>query len=287
MKTTVTAFVAASVSLSAVAVTLLAPVAAQAQSTSSSASSASSGASGSKASTESTYTIGFGAAVTSRYSGSDERQVVPLIAADYQHSSGFFASTMRGLGYAGAMGDFSYSAAVGYRGPRYDQKKRRDGFSTGSDFLRGMGDVKGGATANLSVGYAVLPWVTLQARTEQALTKRDNGSTYGIGAEAKLMNDATDTIGVSVGATAGDAKYMQTYYGVSAAQAARTSFKAYTPKSGFKEIEAGINWQHRFSAHWSITGAVGVQTLIGDAADSPLVRRKTNPVAAVYGSYSF
>lgn len=263
------------------AIALLIPVAARAQSTSASA------ATGSGTPAESTYTLGFGAAVTSRYSGSDERQAVPLIAAEFQHSSGFFASTMRALGYAGAAGGFSYSAAIGYRGPRYDEKKKRDGFSTGSDFLRGMGEVKGGVTGNLSVGYAVLPWLDLQIRTEQALTQRDNGSTYGLGAQAKLMDDATDTIGVSVGATAGDRKYMQTYYGVSAAQAARTSFKAYTPKAGFKEIEAGLNWQHRFSRHWSVTGAVGVQTLVGDAANSPLVRRKTTPVAAVYGSYAF
>lgn len=258
---------------------VLAVTAAQAQSTAPAAASA--------APATSTYTLGAGVAVTSRYSGSDETMAVPLIAADYQHSSGFFASTMRGLGYGGATNGISYSASVGYRGPRYDQKKQRGGFSTGSDFLRGMGEVKGSATGNLSVGYAVLPWLDLQVRTEQPLTQRENGATYSLGASAKLMNDATDTIGVSVGGTAGDSKYMQTYYGVSAAQAARTAFKAYTPKSGFKEIEAGVNWQHRFDSHWSVTGAVGAQTLVGDAAKSPLVRRKTTPVAAVYGSYTF
>lgn len=236
---------------------------------------------------ESSFSIGLGAAYAPRYSGSDESIPLPLLAAEYHHSSGLFASTLKGIGYGGTYGPIAYSASVGYRGPRYDHRKKDGGISLGSDYLRGMGEVRGGAVGNLTVAYSALPWLDLQLRTEQALTQRTNGSRYGIGATAKMLNDASDTISITLGVMTADAKYMQTYYGVTPTQASRTAFAVYTPKAGLQEAEMGINWQHRFSKSWSVTGAAGAQQLLSDAANSPLVRRKTMPVAALYVSYSF
>ncbi len=236
---------------------------------------------------ESTFTIGGGAAVTTRYAGSDETLVAPLAAAEYTHPSGFFIGTLRGAGYGGALGPVSYSAAISYRGPRYEKKKDGAGFGSGSKYLNGMGDVKGSVTGHVSVGYAVLPWLDLQVRTEQPLTKRENGAVYGLGLSAKLLDDGKDTWVLSAGANAGDAKYLQTYHGVTAAQAARTGYAVFTPKSGFYQVEASASWQHKFSKNWSVLGSVGAQHLVGDAAKSPLTRRKTTPVAYIAAGYTF
>jgi MipA family protein len=48
-----------------------------------------------------------------------------------------------------------------------------------------------------------------------------------------------------------------------------------------------MSWVHRIDAHWAVTSMLGAQRLTGDAANSPLVRRKTAPTAAVYAAYQF
>ena len=92
---------------------------------------------------------------------------------------------------------------------------------------------------------------------------------------------------LSVSANAADKKYMQTYHGVTAAQSARSGYAVFTPKAGAHMAEGGVSWQHKLSSDWSITGMVGAQRLLGDARKSPLTRRATSPVGAVYVSYSY
>jgi outer membrane protein len=74
---------------------------------------------------------------------------------------------------------------------------------------------------------------------------------------------------------------------VTATQAANTSFKQYTPKGGFYEAQATVNWEHRFDARWGINTLVGVESRLGDAAKSPIVQRKTSPIGAVYVTYRY
>ncbi|WP_431257506.1 MipA/OmpV family protein [Roseateles chitinivorans] len=235
----------------------------------------------------STVVVQAGVAVSTRYSGSDERMVVPLLGVEYAHASGFFASTQRGLGYAGTVGGLSYSAALGYRGERKEKKTHGLSFSSGSRYLRGMGDVKGSATANLALSYAVMEQLEIQVATEQAISNRGNGSLYSIGAAATLLADGKNTVVLSASANAADKKYMQTYHGVTAAQSARSGYAVYTPTAGMHLAEAGVSWQYKLSTEWSVIGMVGAQTLLGDAKKSPLTRRTTSPVGAVFVSYSY
>ena len=85
----------------------------------------------------------------------------------------------------------------------------------------------------------------------------------------------------------GERKYVQTMYGVTATQAANTSFKQYMPQGGFYEAQATVNWEHRFDARWGINTLVGVEHRMGDAAKSPIVQRKTSPIGAVYVTYRY
>ncbi|WP_343603516.1 MipA/OmpV family protein [Roseateles sp.] len=241
-------------------------------------------ASASASTPTSTVVVQGGVAVATRYAGSDEHLVAPLLGVGYAHASGFFLSTQRGLGYAGSTGGLSYSAALGYRGKREEKETKGLGGSSGSKYLRGMGEVKGSATAHLTLGYAVTDWLELQIATEQPITTRTNGALYSLGAAATVLSGGRNTVVLSVSANAADKKYMQTYHGVTAAQSARSGYAVFTPKAGAHMAEGGVSWQHRLSSDWSITGMVGAQRLFGDARKSPLTRRATSPVGAVYVS---
>eukprot|EP01034_Spumella_vulgaris_P031944 gene31944-39463_t len=220
---------------------------------------------GAAAADEAVTTIGGGVALAPRYSGSDENMVVPVVALDYSMANGFYASTLRGLGYAGAR----YPSAA-----RKEDGKLPFG-GKASKYLRGMGDVKGSATANLSLGYAVFDGLDVNLHTAQALSARDTGSTYGAGLSGKLFKDDANTVTLSLGFEVADKKYAQAYYGVTAKQALKSGYKVYTPKAGIYQADVTMSWQHKLDEHWGVTGMLGASSLLRDAANSPLARRTT------------
>jgi len=231
--------------------------------------------------------LGGGLAVESRYAGSDRNKAAPLVLLDYSHASGFFASTLRGLGYGGHAGPFSYSAALGYRGGRKDKNQRSLFGNTGSEELKGMGDIKGNPSAELSLGFKPLSMLELTLSAELPLARRENGKTLHAGIAAQLLSGGADNLSLALTAGFGDSKYLQTYHGVTAAQAATSGFSAYRPKAGLYEGSAMLTWEHTFDPRWSATTMLGTTQLLRDASRSPLTKRKTSPAAGFYVSYAY
>lgn len=94
------------------------------------------------------------------------RQVV-----DYAMENGFFISTTRGLGYGNRVGNLDYSAALSYRAGRKDRDVSSDSIASGSDYLRGMGDVKGSAVVVPGLGYRITDWLNVQLQAEVRFRK--------------------------------------------------------------------------------------------------------------------
>jgi outer membrane scaffolding protein for murein synthesis (MipA/OmpV family) len=231
-------------------------------------------------------TVAGGIGLGSRYSGSDQQVTAPVIAIDYAAANGTFASTQRGLGYGGSRGQFHYSAALAYRAARSEEDQ--SGFSrSGSKELRGMGDVKASATASLGLGYALFDGLDVNLRAELPVSARQNGRALTFGVAGRLYRHGGDTLSANVAAELGDRKYAQTYYGVTALQSVRSGFRPFQPKAGLYRANASLNWQHVLASNWALNTAIGVTTLLGDAADSPLARRRSTPTAALYVSRSY
>lgn len=236
---------------------------------------------------ENVLTLGGGLAMAPRYAGSKEMQAAPIVIIDYQMASGFYASSMRGLGYGTAFGNLSLDAALGARGERKEKNETGLIGNRGSSELRGMGDVKASATANLHAGYSVLPGLVLGGSVSVPLSHRENGKTAGLEISGILHQDKTDKVALSLGANFGDSRYLQTYHGVTAEQALRTGRKQFTPHAGMYEAVLNFALEHKLDARWTVTGALGSSTLVRDAARSPLTRRGTTPTAALYASYLY
>lgn len=228
-------------------------------------------------------TVGLGVAYVPAYAGSDESRVLPVPFVERTYANGFFIGTRRGLGYQTNVGAVNLSGALTYGGAR-DERKRT--FAAGSDALRGMGDIDGGLKAVLTASYQ-LGKVGLSLGTTQAVGKRENGSTYMLGASVPLYSGTNDQVGLGGSAVYGDNKHMRTYFGVTGAQSARSGYSAYQPKAGFEAIGAAVNWDHVIDKRWSTHTAVGFTHLLGDAADSPLIKRKTTPMLMTGISYKF
>lgn len=229
------------------------------------------------------FLIGLGAAYVPEYAGSDDSHVVPVPLLERSFVNGFFLSTRRGIGYQTNVGAVNLSGALAYGGAR-DQRKRT--FAAGSDALRGMGDIDGGLQGVLTASYQ-LGQVGLSIGTTQAIGKRENGSTYTIGGSVPLYSGSNDQVGLGASAVYGDNKHAQTYFGVTSAQSLRSGYKAYRAKSGFESVSAAVSWDHVIDKNWSTHTAVGFTHLTGDAADSPLTKRKTTPMIMSGFSYKF
>lgn len=226
--------------------------------------------------------LGAGVAYVPEYAGADKNRVVGLPFIERTFDNGFFLSTMRGAGFQTSVEGVDLSAALTYGGGRKDHKTT---FS-GSDALKGMGDIDGSVQAVLGVGYK-LGTVGLNFSTTQNLAHRENGATYTLGASMPLYISDTDHFSLGAAAVYGDNKHAQTYFGVTAAQSATSGYKAYTAKAGFETAGITANWRHVIDKNWSVNTTVGVTRVLGDAADSPLTQRKTTPMVMVGFGYRF
>ncbi|MES2036597.1 MAG: MipA/OmpV family protein [Pseudomonadota bacterium] len=234
---------------------------------------------------ESTAVVGAGVFYAPEYIGAKKNRFGPAIYGEYQNKNGFFASTMRGVGFGTKVDDFSLSAALGYRAGREDSRDSKSLFS--SDDLKGMGNISGSAIANLQASTTFGPGIKASFNANMALSHRENGNAYTFGLSAPVFQVATDKIEIGGNLTYGDAKYNQTYFGVTPTQSANSGYKAFSAKAGFSQATANVAWTHVIDKNWSVRSAVGVSQVMGDAGDSPLSKKKTNPLVITTVNYAF
>lgn len=232
-------------------------------------------------------TLGGGVDVAPRYSGSDKSRVTAAQVVDYAMANGFFISTTRGLGYGNRVGNLDYSAALSNRAGRKDRDVSSDSIASGSDYLRGMGDVKGSAVVVPGLGYRVTDWLNVQLQAEVPVSERDNGEAVHFGIASPLYTSPENSVTLALTGSWGSSKYMQTYYGVSAAQSAASGFARHDAGSGIYAYSLNLDWTHKLTSRWSLLAAAGVTQLTGEAGDSPIVQRKTSPVGSLKVTYSF
>lgn len=235
------------------------------------------------ATSEDSMRLGVGLAYLPEYSGGKKNHVVPLPIFERNFSNGMFISSTRGLGYQTAIDNLQLSAALSYGGARDDHKHN---VFSGSDDLKGMGDIRGSAQAVLNASYR-FDAISVSFGTTQNLSQRSHGNTYTLGSSLQLVSSATDQVGLGMSAEYGDSKHVQTYYGVTPRQSLYSGYHTYLTKAGFTSVGAAVNWNHVIDKQWSVHTIAGVRHLTGDAADSPIVKRRTAPILMTGLIYSF
>lgn len=219
--------------------------------------------------------LGAGAAVIPRFQGSDEYRVQPVPLIDFQKGR-FFARTGDGIGLnIYQTPGFTVGAGVNWM-TGYRSKDVPDGIGKLSNALGGK------LFVSTRLADAVL---TLSVT--QAMTKSERGLLAN--ARVSYPYSVTERLKVipSVSVNWVNAKYMDSYFGVSAGQSAASGLGQYSPSAGFKDASLRLGASYDLNKKWSVTGAVGVSRLLGDAADSPLVQRKTQLQSVIGVVYTF
>ncbi|EHP40584.1 MltA-interacting MipA [Cupriavidus basilensis OR16] len=234
--------------------------------------------------TETGGSIGPGVRVAPDYLGAKDTRVLPVPVVYIQHGA-LFLDSARGAGYRYETASGLYWAqALNWDLGRVD---RKSSVRPGADRLRGMGTVKGSLVTTAELGYNVAPWLAIRAEAEFALSERDRGNRYRVGLEGALWARAQDDVWYTVDAHFSDRRFARTYFGVTPTQSAASGFANYAPDRGLYAYSYSLNWEHRFSRHWSALLSINAVNLTGAAGRSPIVQESFNVYALGAINYTF
>ncbi|XVJ69720.1 MAG: MipA/OmpV family protein [Rhizobacter sp.] len=211
--------------------------------------------------------LGLGVAHQARYLGSDEQhsRVLPMVSARW--SNGWFAGT-RGLGY-----QFKPSDALTW-GLRATFDLGRD--SSDAAALQGMDDIPARPEVGGFVSYRFLPALTLTSSLRAGSGKDRDGVLVGMGLRSAIPITSSWRLTGSLTATAANRSSMQSLFGVSADESARTGYKAYAPGAGLRDVNYQFGVMTSLSTQTMFTIGLNSRSLLGDGRDSPLTRQKTS-----------
>lgn len=149
-----------------------------------------------------------------------------------------------------------------------------------SAILQGLGDVE---TAYEVGAYAEF-WPGSFLRTRVEIRRGFNGHE---GLVVDLSADAVwhpmDRLRVTIGprlSLAND-EYMQTYFGITSAQAVSSGLTAFDAKGGLHSATIATSLTYKWTDNWSTIGYAEVGKLVGDAADSPIAKGGSDELLTV------
>lgn len=203
---------------------------------------------------------GGGVMLRPKYEGGDEYEVSPIPFVSAQFGD-YVTVNPRGVGYKALnYGPFSFEMSLGYQSGRDED----DG-----DALRGMGDIDWGVTVGGKATAEFGP-VGLFVSVEKILGGSD-GLLAEAGIEVQQPISNSVILGAEAVATFADDNYMESYFGVSALQSARSGHARYNAEAGLKSAGVGVSATWLMTEHWLLRGEQRIEFLTGDAADSPVV----------------
>ena len=206
------------------------------------------------------FDLGVGVMAKPRYDGADSYQVMPFpilsVANFYVPGLGQIADGHRKQGF--------------YVFPSFNFNGERK--ASDSADLTGTNTIDWALELGLGAGFR-----TENFRAFAELRQGFNGHSSQVG---QLGVDAivypTDKLELSFGPRAGFAAddYMDTYFGVTAAEAAASGGRltAYNPGAGFKSVGLSAEAIYGFTDNVKLHLRGGYDRLVGDAADSPIAR---------------
>lgn len=202
---------------------------------------------------------------------------MPLL--DYQWKNGWFAGTTNGLGY-----NFSRRPDMDY-GVRLTADLGRK--ESRSSALRGLGNVDARPEVGIFYNYSLSPSLALTSSLRYGSGNDHNGVVVDVGAAYSMVLAPQWRLGLGVSATVANAKYMQSYFGVTPAQSTTSGYAPYTAGSGVRDVRASAALTYSVNPRVAITTALSASSLQGDAKGSPVTRKRSTATGIVSVSYAF
>lgn len=216
--------------------------------------------------------VGLAAIVGHRYLGSDERRYLVLPTVDYRWANGWFAGVGNGIGYRFTSGpDLQYGVRLT---GDFGRKESR------SPVLSGLGDIPARPQIGTFLNWHATRDITFTSSLRYGSGEERDGLVVDLGAHTGMQLAPRWRLGVGVGATWVNRAWMQSYFGITPEQSARSGYAVSTVGAGVREVKASSSLTYFISREWAASFIVSGTALQGDARESVIVREK-NPVSAV------
>ena len=140
------------------------------------------------------------------------------------------------------------------------------------DAIEGIGDVN----RAIEVGAFVESYLTPSFRARGEVRRGfggHKGTLADVGADL-IIGKVTQPLHFSIGPRArlADSRYMRAFYGINARQSAATGLPLHDADGGLNSVGLLGSMKYRTNSPWGAQGFARYDRLLGDAADSPLVR---------------
>ncbi|MDI1244429.1 MAG: MipA/OmpV family protein [Rhodoferax sp.] len=213
------------------------------------------------------------------YQGSDASRTMAVPLIEYRWANGWFAGSTNGIGYNFSdRQDMQYGARLT---ADFGRKENR------SQALSGMGDIDAKAEFGGFFNYLLSREVSLNTSLRYGSGQDRNGLLADLVLGYSTELSSALRLGLGVAATLANADYMQSYFGVTAAQSVNSGYATYKPGAGLRDVRVNLSLTYRITPEISATAGVSASTLSGDASDSPLVRQKSTTTGLLAVAYSF
>jgi outer membrane scaffolding protein for murein synthesis (MipA/OmpV family) len=215
----------------------------------------------------------------SDYSGSDAPRADVKPTIEYQWANGWFVGTNRGVGY-----NFSKNPTLQYGlGLGYDLGRKES--ATGA--LAGMGSIDAKVEYGAFLNYAPDRHWRLSSVLRYGSGDTGQGATANFGANYAIDIAPQWQLNVGVSTTWANASYMQSYFGVNAAQSLTSGHAEYSPASGIRDVGTGLNLSYQLTPNISVSGGLQASSLVGAAKNSPIVTSPKSVSGSLSVGYAF
>jgi MipA family protein len=229
--------------------------------------------------------IGIGARARPAYDGADRQRadVIPYLRLYGEH---FFARTTQGMLEGGwraePIGAWVFGLQAAYEAGRVTDE---------SAFLKSLGfdNLSPGGSIGLHVegDWKIGPMPLNALIRYRQHVDTDQGAQVDLRMTAGIFSDHGVSAAVFGQMTWADGKSMQSYFGITPQQSAASGLPVYDAGSGIRTVQLGLLGSVELSKHWQIPWGITIHRLQGVAADSPLVRDRTNSFVNAGVAYRF
>jgi MipA family protein len=215
------------------------------------------------------------------YEGSKHYRPIPLLLlrAEWPSGRSFF---FRGTGLEANLlenGRWQAGPVVRYRFSRKDVDNSR------VDRLR---RVDAGLEMGAFVGLSSGAW-GLKFTAVQDVADGHDGALAEVAGSYMRPLGQKGILTLSLAATLADSNYMETYFSIDEDNALRSGLQTFQAGAGLKDVGAGLLYNRGLAGRWGVSGLLRYSRLLGDAADSPLVKEGAadQVVFGLLASYRF
>lgn len=210
--------------------------------------------------------IGMGVAVMPEYEGSKDYKTEAMPNINLFYGDVLFLTGMS----AGAnlLRFKTGQGVVLTAGPLLSLRRGRD--QDDNEALNGLGDIDTGLDAGGFVRFRMRGWrASIEVR--QNVTDSDEGAMVKLSAGHGIPLGQKSKLRINLETTWASSDYMETFFGIDAAQSARSGIAEYGAGSGLKDTGASIMADYAIARNWAGFATIRYKRLLGDAADSPIV----------------